>query len=164
MIDKTFPITENLLNFGLSASQKLLELLNAETQILAQPAEHQALTAIAAGKREVVEQLEQFALQLGQVLATEQLVANHQGIEQYLNKAQAAGSNVAASRANWANITALSKKCRSINEQNGASIDMLSRHTQRALQILKGKSSLSTTYGRDGTTRSEQFSQRMISV
>ncbi|WP_347989019.1 flagellar protein FlgN [Methylomonas sp. AM2-LC] len=164
MIEKTYPITENLLINGLNATQKLLELLHSEAENLLQSKDAQALTHIAAYKKEVVVQLEQFADQLGQVLATEQLLANHTGMNDYLSKAQAAGINIGNSRVNWANLTALSKKCRMLNEQNGACIELLSRHTQRALQILRGNSALSSTYGPDGSTRSELFSKTLISV
>jgi len=164
MIVKTFPIAEKLLNNGLMAAQSLLELLHAEADILSKKIDAPALTQVVARKKEVVVLLEEFAKQLGQVLATEKLTADHQGIAQYLAKAEANGVNIGDTRSCWANITALSKKCRALNEQNGAGIDLLSRHTQRALEIIKGKSPLVSTYGRDGATRSEQLSQRLISV
>lgn len=164
MIEKTFPITEKLLNNGLQATQKLLELLNTESDNLAQKTDPNTLSVIAANKKEVVVQLEQFSKQLGQVLATEKLAADHDGINNYLSKARAVGINIDDSRRCWANITALSKKCRTLNEQNGACIDLLSRHTQRSLQILRGKSQLASTYGPDGSTRSELFSHTLISV
>jgi flagella synthesis protein FlgN len=164
MIEKTFPIAEKLLNNGLMAAQRLLELLHGEADILSKKVDPEALTLMVAKKKEVVVLLEEFSKQLGQVLATEKLTADHSGIEQYLLKAQLAGINIGESRGSWANITALSKKCRTLNEQNGAGIELLSRHTQRALQIVKGKSPQVSTYGRDGAARSEQFSHRLISV
>jgi len=164
MIEKTFPITEKLLSNGLTATQKLLELLNTESDNLRQKIDPNALSIIAANKKEVVVQLEQFSKQLGQVLATEKLTVGHDGINSYLGKAQSVGINIENSRNCWANITALSKKCRALNEQNGAGIDLLSRHTQRSLQILRGKSQLASTYGPDGSTRSELFSHTLISV
>lgn len=164
MIEKTFPITEKLLDNGLKATQQLLELLNQEADYLRQKTDPLALSAIVANKREIIVQLEQFSKQLGQVLATEKLVANHDGIHDYLLKAQSAGISIDGSRNCWANITALLKKCRALNEQNGAGIDLLSRHTQRSLQILRGKSQLASTYGPDGSTRSELFSHTLISV
>jgi flagella synthesis protein FlgN len=164
MIEKTYPITENLLNYGLNATQTLLELLHNEAENLAHKNDPQALTTIALHKKEVVVQLEQFAEQLGKVLATEKLIANHQGISHYLDIAQAAGIDTHPSKACWANITVLSQKCRVLNEQNGACIELLSRHTQRAMQILRGGSQASNTYGPDGSTRSELFSNALISV
>jgi len=164
MIEKTFPITETLLSNALKSSQKLLELLNVESDTLRQRMDAAALTRIAGDKRQVIAQLEQFTQQLSQVLATEKLVVNHDNIQAYFGKADAIGLSSQNARSQWANITALSQKCRILNEQNGASIDLVNRHTQRAIQILRGKSPLGTTYGRDGSTRSERFSHTLVSV
>lgn len=164
MIEKTFPIAEKLLANGLKSTQKLFELLNAEFEQLKQKTDPTILSNLAANIKDTVSQLEQFSKQLGQVLATEKLVINQEGVTSYFSKAQTAGINVADSSKVWLDIVTLSKKCRTLNEQNGASIDLLSRHTQRSLQVLRGKSQLTTTYGPDGTTRSELFSHTLISV
>lgn len=164
MIEKTFPITEKLLSNGLKSTQKLLELLNTEYEQLKQKTDAVSLANLATRKREMVTQLEQFSKQLGQVLATEQLTLNQDGVFIYLSKAQSVGINITQSSRSWLDITALSKKCRSLNEQNGASIDLLSRHTQRSLHVLRGKSQLTNTYGPDGSTRSELFSHTLVSV
>ncbi len=164
MIEKTFPITEKLLANGLKTSQKLYELLHSESEQLKQYAEPNRLVSLAGSKKETVSQLEQFSKQLGQILATEKLLVSQEGIKNYLTKAKASGISVAETWRNWLAIADLAKKSRLLNEQNGASIDLLSRHTQRSLQILRGKSSLATTYGPDGSTRSELFSHTLISV
>jgi len=164
MINKTFPITEKLLSHILSAMQTMLDLLNRESENLVLRSDPHALSNIVSNKRELVSLLEDYTKQLDQILATEKLSANHQGIYQYLEKAQSAGINIGDTRSCWSSITALSKKCRSLNEQNSASIDLLSRHTQRAIQLLKGKSQQSATYGADGNTKSQVFSHTMISV
>ncbi len=164
MIEKTFPITEKLLANGVKFSQKLFELLNLELEQLKQKADPAILTTIATNKREVVAQLEQFSNQLGQILATEKLTLNQDGVQTYMAKAKAANINIAESWQRWQQITALSQQCRLLNEQNGASIDLLSRHIQRSLQILRGKSQLTSTYGPDGSTRSVLFSHTLISV
>ncbi|QPK61913.1 flagellar protein FlgN [Methylomonas sp. LL1] len=164
MIEKTFPITEKLLANGLKSTQKLFELLSAEYEHLKQKIDPVVLTSLATNKKDTVFQLEQFSKQLGQVLATEKLLINHDGVISYFSKATTVGINVSKSSQCWQEITTLLKKCQLLNEQNGASIDLLSRHTQRSLQILRGRSQLTTTYGPDGTTRSELFSHTLISV
>lgn len=164
MIEKTFPITEKLLSSGLKSTQKLFDLLNHEYEQLKRKTDPGLLMTTAGNKKEMVAQLEQFSKQLGQVLATEKLTIGQEGINSYFAKAQAMGIDIAAGRQCWLDITELSQKCRSLNDQNGASIDLLSRHTQRSLQILRGKSQLTTTYGPDGTTRSVLFSHTLISV
>ena len=164
MIEKTYPITEKLLSNGLKLTLNLLELLKAECRQLKVKNDPALLAMLAESKKELVNQLEQFSKQLSQVLATEKLVVNQDGVLSYLAKAKAAGINTAESSNSWMNITSLSKTCRTLNEQNGASIDLLSRHAQRSLQILRGKTLLTTTYGPDGNTRSELFSHTLVSV
>lgn len=164
MIEKTFPIAEKLLSNGLKLTQKLSELLNAEYEQLKVKRDPSTIASLAAHKKDVVTQLEQFSKQLGQVLATEKLLVSQDGIHNYLAKAKASGINIADSHKYWLEIATLTKTCRALNEKNGASIDLLSRHTQRTLQVLRGKSQLATTYGPDGSTRSELFSHTLISV
>ncbi|MDD2760942.1 MAG: flagellar protein FlgN [Methylomonas sp.] len=164
MIEKTFPITEKLLSNGFKFTQKLFELLTSEFEQLKRKTDPIALSTLATNKKEVVSQLEQFSKQLGQVLATEKLPLNQEGVMSYLAKAKAADISTDESLQHWREITALLTKCRSLNEQNGASIDLLNRHIQRSLQILRGKSQLTSTYGPDGSTRSMLFSHTLISV
>ncbi len=164
MIDKTFPITEKLLATGLRSTEQLFQLLTCEHQQLKQKTDPSAIANLIGNKKEIVVQLEQFSKQLGQVLATEKLPNNHEGILNYLAKAEATHIDTQNAQQCWQDIEALCKKCRALNEQNGASIDLLSRHTQRCLQVLRGKSQLTATYGPDGSTRSVLFSHTLISV
>ena len=50
MIEKTFPITEKLLNNGLNSAQKLLELLNSESENLKLKTDPNTLLTIVADK------------------------------------------------------------------------------------------------------------------
>lgn len=164
MIEKTFPLAENLLANGLKSAQQLFELLNHECEQLQLQADPSQLAAIAASKQAAAAQLEQFSKQFSQILATEKLTVSQDDVSRYFDKAKIADFNITDTWRFWADITALSKACKALNEQNGACIDLLSRHTQRALQILRGKPSFATTYGPDGSTRSELFSHALISV
>ncbi|WP_150047892.1 flagella synthesis protein FlgN [Methylomonas rhizoryzae] len=164
MIDKTFPIAEKLLANGDKLTQRLMDLLTKEQEQLQRKFDPASIAAVAADKKEVVAHLEQFAKQLSQVLATEKLTLAQQGVQHYLTKARASGIDIEEPAKCWASIGNLSKTCRQLNEQNGAGIDILSRHTQRSLAILRGKSPIATTYGPDGSTRSELFSHTLISV
>ena len=164
MIDKTFPIAEKLLANGVKLTEKLFELLHAEYEQLQRKTDPVAISVLANNKKETVLQLEQFTKQLGQVLATEKQPFNQEGIMGYMAKAKAANINIAGPLQHWLEIAELSQKCRALNEQNGASIDLLSRHTLRSLRVLRGQSQLASTYGPDGSTRSELFSHTLISV
>jgi len=164
MIKKTYPITEELLSKGLILSHKLFETLSQEAGNLKNKTAPETLSDLATNKKEIVSQLEQFSKQLSQLLATENLPLNQEGIKEYFQKARTSGLQVADALTQWQQITTISVKCRSLNEQNGASIDLLIRHNQRSLQILRGKSQLSATYGPDGSTKTEQFSHSLVSV
>lgn len=164
MIDKTFPLAEKLLANGLKSAQQLFELLNRESEQLKNQADFSQLSVIAAGKQEAAGQFEQFSKQFGQLLATEKLSVSPEDVKRYFEKAEAARINIGDTWNLWSRIVDLVKASRSLNEQNGACIELLNRHTQRGLQILRGKSNLATTYGPDGSTRSELFSHTLVSV
>jgi flagella synthesis protein FlgN len=164
MIKKTYPITEQLILNALQLAQQLHQELNREADALKNTQQAELINNIAANKKQLVVQLEQFNTQITQVLATEQLPNNQESIKEYFNRAKAAGLITAESVDNWAQLMIVCAECRNLNEQNGAGIDLLSRHTKRSLDILKGKPAVATTYGSDGSTQSERHSHTLISV
>ncbi len=164
MINKTHPITEKLLKNGLNLSQRLLDLLSKEAENLKNHSSPSTLSKIAELKKQTVSQLEQFSKQMSQVLATEKLELSPEGIKTYFDKAESVQINTRNSSHDWNQIIDLSKQCKLLNEKNGASINLLAQHTQRTLQVIKGKSTLATTYGPDGSTHNERLSQAIISV
>ncbi len=164
MINKTFPIIEKLFQNGLNLNLNLLDLLSNEAESLKNRAHSNTISTIAVNKKEIVFQLEQFTKQISQVLATEKLQLTPVGIADYFQKAEKANLNTTISNGYWNEIISISRQCRTLNEKNGACINLLSQHTQRALHILKGKSQRLTTYGPDGSTQSERFSHSLVSV
>ena len=164
MIEKIYPITEKLILNALQLAHQLHQELNREAEALKKTQQAELITAIAASKRQLVIQLEQFNSQLTQVLATEKLPNNQESIQEYFKRAEAAGLVTAGSIDNWAQLMHVCAECRTLNEQNGAGIDLLSRHTRRSLDILKGKPESANTYGSDGTTRSDRYTRPLISV
>lgn len=164
MIEKTYPITEQLILNALKLAQQLHHELNQEADALKKTPQAELITSIAANKKQLVVQLEQFNTQLAQVLATEKLPNNLEGINEYFKRAETAGLSPDASISNWVQLMLVCAECKNLNEQNGAGIDLLSRHTKRSLDILKGKSESTTTYGSDGSTQSDRYSHSLISV
>jgi len=163
MIEKTYPVATKLAKNGLIHTQKLFQLLGEEASILRKNQTPELLAGIAAEKQLLVTQLNQFTKQLSQILNTENLALDQNGIKNYLEKAKNAGLKATELSQYWFEITELSKKCRDMNERNGASIDLLTRHNQRSLQIIKGSGQTINTYGPDGTTSSELNSQNLVS-
>lgn len=164
MIEKTYPITEQLIFNALQLAQQLHLELKQEADALKQTTQADLINNIAANKKQLVAQLEQFNTQLTQVLATEKLSNDQDSVKEYFKRAESAGLLPAASINNWAQLMLVCAECKSLNEQNGASINLLSRHTKRSLDILKGKPESTNTYGSDGSTQSDRYSRPLISV
>ncbi|MBL6986994.1 MAG: flagellar protein FlgN [Methylobacter sp.] len=164
MIQKTYPITEQLILNALQLAQQLHQELNRELDALKKTQQAELINNIASNKKQLVIQLEQFNAQLAQVLATEQLPNNQESIKEYFKRAETVGLLTAQSIDNWKQLMLVCTECRNLNEQNGAGIDLLSRHTKRSLDILKGKSEFANTYGSDGSTKSDRYSSTLISV
>jgi flagella synthesis protein FlgN len=164
MIEKTYPITTRLILNALYLTQQLYDQLNLEADALKATQHAESITHIATSKKQLVVQLEQFNTQLGQILATEKLANNQQDIEEYFQRAETAGLAVSEMANNWAQMKLIWTKCRSLNEQNGAGIELLNRHVKRSLHILKGKPLSASTYGPDGSSKSEPFIHSLISV
>lgn len=164
MIEKTYPITEQLILSALQLAQQLHLELNREDDALKKTPQAELINTIAANKKQLVAQLEQFNAQLAQVLATEKLPNNQESIKEYFKRAETAGLLPAASIRNWTQLMLVCTECKNLNEQNGAGVDLLSRHTKRSLDILKGKSETANTYGCDGSTQNDRYSHSLISV
>jgi flagella synthesis protein FlgN len=164
VIEKTWPITEKLILNALHLTGRLYQQLAQEADTLKKPLHTELINTIAANKKQLVMQLEQFNIQCGQILATVKLPNNQEGIKEYFQRAKTAGLPAAESINNWAHIQSTCSECRNLNEQNGASIELLAYHTKRSLHILKGKTHSSNTYGPDGATQSDPFTHTLISV
>lgn len=164
MIEKTYPIMEQLILNALQLAQQLHLELNQEADALKKTPQAELITAIATSKKQLVAQLEQFNSQITQVLATEKLPNDQESINEYFERAETADLLPAASISNWAQLMLVCAECKSLNDQNGATIDLLSRHTKRSLEILKGKPESANTYGSDGSTQSDRHSHSLISV
>ncbi len=164
MIEKTYPITEKLIFNALQLAQQLHQELNQEADALKKLQQAELISTLAASKKQLAAQLEQFNAQLTQVLATEKLPNGQESVKEYFKRAETAGLPTAEAVNNWTQLMFVCSECRSQNEQNGASIDVLSRHTHRSLDILKGKPQSANTYGANGSTQSERYTRPLISV
>ena len=162
MIEKTFPLVEKLIVDALTNAGQLLEQLNQEADALKTIQQTESIDRIAANKKLLVSKLEQFNVDLGRILASENLPGNQQGIDEYFIRAAAANLCTEPSASHWQSIRTLCAASKVLNEQNGASIDLLNRHTKRSLQILKGKPQHTSTYGPDGITQSDSYARTLV--
>jgi len=163
MIHKTHPLATKLIATALDNTQQLYQLLSEESILLKAKSQTQSLDLIVQKKNALVSQLNTFTNQVEQLLASEKL-SKQDGMIQYFAITKQAGIDTIESLSHWQNLTELSKKCRTLNEQNGASIHILNQHTQRILSILKGKPQTINTYSRDGRAKSNLYSRTLVSV
>lgn len=163
MINKTHPIAQKLIQSALEHTQQLERLLTEEARLLKSTSPAQALDLITQQKNSLVSQLTTFSNQVEQILASEKL-GKKEGMTQYFIIAELAGIDISKSSSNWHKLTELAKNCRTLNEQNGACIHILNQHSQRILNILKGKPQTINTYSRDGRAKSNLYSRTLVSV
>lgn len=164
LIDQTFPIADKLIANGLQLSERLYRELLHEEMLLKQSPQPEQLDTITGQKQPLIQELNLFSKQIGQILETEKLPNDRAGILAYLDLASQAGLNVAKVNEEWRTLIETTEKCRFLNEQNGAAIELLLRHTRQSLNILKGKPQTTSTYGPDGNTQSDMFSGTSFSV
>lgn len=164
MIEHTFPIAEQLLANAVLLSQRLYQQLTQEADSLIRTPQASFINTVASNKRELVTQLDLFNKQLEQVLASEKLPHSPEGVEAYFQLAKITGVSTEKLEANWKQLIKLCTDCKNLNEQNGASIDILARNNNRTLHILKGKSENITSYGRDGAVISDFSNSTFVSV
>jgi flagella synthesis protein FlgN len=164
MIEHTFPIAEQLIANATQLAQRLYQQLTQEAESLARSPQASFISFVAGNKRELVTQLDMFNKQLEQILAAEQLPHSPEGVDAYFQLAMIAGLSVHEIKANWRKLIDLCSDCKHLNEQNGASIEILARNTKRTLHILKGKSEVPTRYGPDGAIVSDFNNGTLVSV
>ena len=164
MIEHTFPIAEQLIFNALQLTQRLHQQLNQEAEGLVRTPQSGFINTVANNKRDLVTQLDLFNKQLEQILAAEQLPHSQHGVNSYFQMATIANLSCDTIKKNWEAMMDLCTACKHLNEQNGASIDILARSNKRTLHIIKGKSEVVTSYGRDGSTISELQNSTFVSV
>ncbi|MEI7839495.1 MAG: flagellar export chaperone FlgN [Methylococcaceae bacterium] len=164
MIEHTFPIAEQLIFNALQLTQRLHQQLNQEAEGLVRTPQSGFINTVANNKRDLVTQLDLFNKQLEQILAAEQLPHSQHGVNSYFQMATIANLSCDTIKKNWEAMMDLCTACKHLNEQNGASIDILARSNKRTLHIIKGKSEVVTSYGRDGSTISELQNSTLVSV
>ena len=163
-IENTYSITVKLMQKGLTLTRQLYALLVEEAEVLNRRHHAELLTNLSDQKHQLVTELNQFTLHISQILSGENLPTGNVGIKVYCDKLEAADIDSKEINTLWSEISSLSENCQLLNEQNGASIDLLTRHVQRSMQILNGELQASNTYGPNGVKTNDCFSHTLASV
>lgn len=161
MMENTWVIAEKLVLNILLLAQQLNQLLTQEAEFLKSAPYPSSLDNCTANKKQLVGRLEELNQQVSQILAVEKLPNNQDGINEYFRRVALAGLQADETVGNWKQIQLICAECKMLNEQNGASIDLLSNHAKRSLDILKGKTRGANTYGRDGTSKSDPLTHSL---
>jgi len=161
MLEKTWPLAENVIRTILELTENLYQQLDQEAGLLKSAPKPDLVDSVTATKRQILSELETCNQQLGQILTVAKLPNTQDGIQAYFQQAENIGISTSATLDNWAAIRSLCSDCKSLNEQNGASIELLATHAKRALDILKGKTREAGTYGRNGVTENERLSHTL---
>ena len=164
MIEHTFPIAEQLISNALQLAQRLCQQLTQEAEALVRQPQSAFISTVANNKRDLVMQLDMFNKQLEQILAAENLPLSPEGVESYFQMALINGLSPTIMKMNWGDLMIVCTDCKKLNEQNGASIEILARNNKRTIHILKGKSEVVTRYSRDGSVVSDFQNSTLVSV
>jgi flagellar biosynthesis protein FlgN len=161
MIEKTWAIAEKLIIDILFLTEQLNQQLAQEADILKSAPTAGSLDVSSANKKQLVSRLEELNQHFIQILAIEKLPNDQAGINEYFQRATLVGLSTSETVNNWQQIQLICTECKNLNEQNGASIELLSLHAKRSLDILKGKKSGANVYGKDGISQSETLANTL---
>lgn len=161
MTEHTWESAEKLVSNILFLTKQLHQQLAQEANILKSAPQPAELDSCTANKKQLASRLEEFNQQFNEILAADDLPSNQHGINEYFQRAASSGLPVADTVANWREIQRVCAECKSLNENNGASIDLLSQHAKRSLDILKGKNRGTNIYGRDGIPKSDPLTHSL---
>lgn len=161
MLEENWSIFQTLVLNILYLSRQLSEQLQSEAEYLKSIRQIASIDDCTLKKKHLLSQLEVANQRISQVLEIERLPNNQTGIEAYFKKASEQGFDVIDTVNSWYQIKLICSECRDLNEKNGASIELLTIHSKRCLDILKGKTTDPNTYGKDGVTRSDPLSHTL---
>jgi flagella synthesis protein FlgN len=161
MIENTWASAEKIVINILFLAKQLHQQLTEEAKILKSASQPGELDGCTANKKQLISRLEGFNQQFSEILAFEKLSNNQTGVNEYFQHAALAGLATAEAVANWRQIQLVCAECKFLNESNGASIDLLSQHAKRSLDILKGKSRGANVYGRDGIPKNDPLTHTL---
>ena len=145
-----------LLASELKDTYQLLEILYEEHQALG-ASDPDLISAISIKKLNALQQVEQHQVKRSQFLSDIGLPSNSKGIDSLIKRLP----KESLITAQWQELMDVAEKLRHQNEINGGIIALTQRHITLALDILNGKTNVTSTYGRRGQTHSEDIPQHI---
>lgn len=145
-----------ILDNEIEQSQRLLELLRVEHDLL-QKGSPQQLQDQLEQKKQQLTQVEAAVLTHNRFIEQQGLVADKQGTETFIQQC----SENQRVTATWQRFTSLLEACHKQNELNGGAVQLNQRHVTQSLDILRGISQSDKTYGASGESKPNSTSKSL---
>lgn len=164
MTERSSQVLKNLLESIFNLNQRLNQSLLEESLVLKQSLSAETLNTIAAQKTHLVTELNQKTTVLTNLIGSSSMSKIGIDIKAYIKGLTISNSVKNELASAWLSIEDSLTSNQSLNEQNGATLELLSRHQRRRLQILSGQNPTTQTYGPDGVTHYGQSSKALASA
>jgi flagellar biosynthesis protein FlgN len=153
---ETFHHTLNELN-------TLLNLLQLENQALVdRHVDH--IKSVAEKKQRSVTRIDHLTSVQSQLLKIDQHASLETGLKRLFEQFDANDSAFYELKSYQEEIRRSLAACKVLNERNGVHVAIMSRHTSRAIDLLRNPGNQPCTYGPDGNTQKISISNSRISV
>ncbi len=129
--------------------ESLYELLKQESQVLVD-GDVELIESLAASKQSVVARINRLTVQQNDFFGALNLPYGQEGLDAYMGQYMDSDSNMLELKSVWKKITQQLEESQVLNEANGACIELMNRHTERSLEIIRGGPSEEFTYGSNG--------------
>lgn len=141
----------------------LFSILQKESQSLSY-GHSDEIESVAKQKHASVKRIDQLTELQNSFFESIQLPIGETGFNRFLERFSHDKPGLAEIQKTHNKIKQSLEICRSLNNKNGASIELLNRHTQRAIDILRNQTQQPSTYGPDGSRQQSTVSRAGISV
>lgn len=163
MMPTEHPSIIEILRSTLEEISSLHNLLQQESQALSNGRSDE-IESIAQYKHESVLRIDDLAKLQNHFLESKQLPGGEKGLDRFLVNFSNDDPNVNEIQDYRKKINQNLVHCKALNDRNGASIELLNRHTLRAIDILRNRTHHPYTYGPDGSRQQSQISRARVSV
>ncbi len=153
-------LLQSILNLNQQLNQSLLE----ESLVLKQSLSAEALDTIASQKTLLVVKLDQSTKALTRLIPEASISNIGLDIIRHIESLAINKAIQDELKTCWLSVEQIMSNNQGLNEQNGATIELLSRHQRRRLQILSGQTPTTQTYGPDGSSRYGLSSKSLASA
>ena len=135
----------HLLNSQLAAATALRDVLAREYDILRQPTPD-GLDTLLPEKQAALNALANADQDLREALGDQ---ADTADIEQAMTRLDASGALVRS----WRQLAEVLRECETRNQTNGSLVELSRQHVELALNVLRGETPATSTYGSNGQTQ-----------